>query len=119
MRKCFQTLGLILLFITATATKEARATHKSLKAVVKTNIYCDHCKQCASCGQRLYDAIHQIPGVKRVKIEPEKNEIHVKYDETKTNLEDIREVISRSGFDADDLHADPAAYESLDGCCKK
>jgi hypothetical protein len=31
----------------------------------------------------------------------------------------IREEISKLGYDADDIKADPAAYQKLDGCCKK
>lgn len=37
----------------------------------------------------------------------------------KTNPVEIRKAITLTGFDADDLKADPKAYASLDGCCKR
>jgi len=33
-------------------------------------------------------------------------------------LATIRAAISKLGFDADNVKADPTAYEKLDGCCK-
>jgi hypothetical protein len=50
----------------------------------------------------------------------EKNmSITVYYNSKKTDLDKIRKAISQLGYDADDVKADPAAYEKLDGCCKK
>lgn len=37
----------------------------------------------------------------------------------KTDLQTIKTNIAQFGFDADDLKADPIAYEKLDRCCKK
>ncbi len=45
--------------------------------------------------------------------------ITVYYDSRKTNLPAIREAIANIGHDADELKANPAAYETLVGCCKK
>ena len=36
-----------------------------------------------------------------------------------SNPETIREVISKLGYDADNVKADNDAYNKLDGCCKK
>jgi hypothetical protein len=40
------------------------------------------------------------------------------YNSKKTTLQTIKEGISKLGYDADEVKADPKAYESLDGCCK-
>ncbi len=49
----------------------------------------------------------------------EKNAIiQVVYNSMKTNLETIKKQISALGYDADELKADPAAVEKLDGCCR-
>jgi copper chaperone CopZ len=45
--------------------------------------------------------------------------VTVFYDSKKTNLELIKTSIANLGYDADEVKANPAAYEKLDGCCKK
>ena len=40
------------------------------------------------------------------------------YNAKKTDLQTIKTAISKLGYDADELKADPEAYENLDGCCK-
>jgi len=42
----------------------------------------------------------------------------VYYNAKKNNVQTIREAISKLGYDADGVKADPKVYESLDGCCK-
>jgi hypothetical protein len=42
----------------------------------------------------------------------------VYYNAKKTTLQTIKEGISKLGYDADEVKADPKAYENLDGCCK-
>ena len=43
----------------------------------------------------------------------------VYYNGKKTSLEKIKTAITKLGFDADEMKADPEAYEKLDDCCKK
>jgi hypothetical protein len=43
----------------------------------------------------------------------------VTYKKSKTSPEKIRKAISKVGYDADDVTADPKAYSKLDACCKK
>ena len=38
--------------------------------------------------------------------------------ETLAEIQEIKEGISKLGYDADEIKADPEAYENLDGCCK-
>lgn len=120
MKKSFVTFLIsIATIIFSFGLHTAHASDKSVSKTVKTNIYCDHCKQCASCGQRLYDGIKDIEGVKQVKINPEENEIVIKYNDAKTDMDEIELAITKLGFDANDKTADPEAYDLLDGCCKK
>ena len=44
--------------------------------------------------------------------------IKVVYNSKKTNLDKVKTAITKLGYDADDLKADPNAYQSLDNCCK-
>jgi len=43
----------------------------------------------------------------------------VEYKLGKTSPEKIRTAVSKIGYDADDVVADPKAYEKLPECCKK
>ena len=86
---------------------------------VKASIYCDHCKQCESCGSRLENAVYKEKGIKRVDLDEKQKTLSIIYNPKKTAPEKIRKAISKVGFDADDVRADPFAYSKLDECCKK
>ena len=45
--------------------------------------------------------------------------ISVTFEPALVNIMTIKKAISMMGFDADEIKADPIAYDNLDGCCKK
>ncbi len=92
---------------------------KVQKAVIKTEIDCDHCKECETCGQLFAKSMYKISGLKTYEIDAVKNEITVFYNSKKTDINSLRNSISKLGYRADEVPADPMAYASLDGCCKK
>lgn len=94
-------------------------TKKTEKAVIKTMLYCDHCKACETCGDNFQKNMLKIKGVKMYELDEKAMTITVYFDPKKTDLETIKTAISKIGFDADDIKADAVAYEKLDGCCKK
>jgi len=101
----------------AVATVNAQ-TKESGKAEIKVSIECDHCKACETCGLNFKEHMLKIKGVKMYELNEERKTITVYYNTKKTNLQTIKTAISKMGFDADDVKADPQAYEKLDGCCK-
>ena len=107
----------LLLFCVETSF--AQNARKNEKAVIKTTIYCDHCKQCETCGQNFQTNMLKIKGVKMYELDEKKMTITVYYNAQKTDLATIKTAISKLGYDADDIKADTASYEKLDGCCKK
>ena len=86
---------------------------------VKTDISCDHCKECESCESRIVTALKTTPGVKSASLKLENETILIDYDPSKIDADKIRQVIASTGFDADDVKATPAGYDALDDCCKK
>lgn len=90
----------------------------SKKAVIKTTIFCDHCKVCKSCGTNFKENMLKIKGVRMYELNEEKETITVYFNPKRTDINTIRIAISKMGFDADDVEADPEAYEKLDNCCK-
>ena len=65
---------------------------------IKTNIYCDHCKQCESCGPRIYNQVMDVPGVRKVKIMEENASVIVTYNSDKLDPKAIRDAINDAGF---------------------
>jgi mercuric ion binding protein len=96
----------------------ATAQKSNGKAVIKTTLNCDHCKECETCGQKFKTEMLKIKGVKMYELDDKAMIFTVYYNAKKTNVQTIREAISKLGYDADEVKADPKAYESLDGCCK-
>ena len=117
MKSFLKATLLVLFFFTVSA---ATAQQKTIQtAVIKTQIYCDHCKQCESCGDKFNKTLLKEKGVQMVVLDDKEMTIKVTYNSKKTNLEAIKTAISKLGFDADDVKADAVAYEGLDDCCKK
>lgn len=108
----------ILTTLTTLLSTNTNAKEKSSTIIVKTNIYCDHCKKCDSCAKRIYDALHEEKGVKTVKIDEKNAEISVTFAPKKTNANTIKSIIATNGFDADDLKATPENISKLDKCCQ-
>ena len=96
----------------------AQSNKKIEKAVIKTLIHCDHCKQCETCGKSFSTELYKIKGLKTYELNDTEMTITVYYNPKKTNLETIKTKISALGYDADDIKADAVAYENLDNCCK-
>lgn len=95
-------------------------SQKKLKTItIKTQTFCDHCKICESCGLKLETDLYYVKGIKSVNYNENDMTITIKYNTKKITPEKIRIEIAKLGFSADDVPADPVAYEKLDDCCKK
>jgi copper chaperone CopZ len=107
---------MVLVFGLSTSIAQKQKTN--LKAVIQTNIICDHCKECETCGKLFHEKLLAIKGVKMIELDTDKMTITVFYNTKKTNLNAIKTAISTLGYDADDIKADQVGYDKLDGCCK-
>ncbi|MBL7761313.1 cation transporter [Sphingobacterium multivorum] len=97
----------------------AQNAPKTEKAIIKISINCDHCKMCETCGKLFQSELYSVKGLKRFDLNESEKTLTVYYSPKKTNLETIRTAISKLGYDADDVKAEPESYQKLDGCCKK
>jgi periplasmic mercuric ion binding protein len=110
---------IILFLLFLTCFSYAQSGKKNEKAIIKTTIYCDHCQICETCGLKFKDNMLKIKGVKMYELDEEKMTISVYYNGKKTNLQTIKAAISKLGYDADEIKAEPLSYNNLDGCCKQ
>ena len=100
------------------STNLVSAQKTTQKAVIKTFFHCDHCKECETCGQKFNSEMLKIKGVKMYELDDKAMTFTVYYNAKKTNLQTIKEAISKLGYDADDVKATQEGLASLDGCCK-
>ncbi|MEO9219383.1 MAG: heavy metal-associated domain-containing protein [Bacteroidia bacterium] len=109
---------LLLFFTLATINVNAQTTKNKEIAIIKTNIFCNHCKECETCGGKIEKGLAFEKGVKKVAIDEKEMTIIITYNPAKTNPENLKKAISKLGYDADDVKGDPDAYSKLDECCK-
>jgi mercuric ion binding protein len=102
-----------------TGVFSANAQKKIETIEIKTNTFCNHCKVCESCGERMETELPFVKGIKLATYNEDSMTISVVYKTKKITPDAIRQEISQLGFDADNIPADPTAYEKLDNCCKK
>jgi periplasmic mercuric ion binding protein len=109
-------IGFVILFMTAmllSGIVGAQAAAKSSDLKMKSSVVCGQCKDRVEAG------LAYEKGVKEVTVDLEKKEVTVKYNPGKTSPAEIRTALSKLGYDADDVKADPKAYQKLPACCKK
>lgn len=53
---------------------------------------------CAGCSTRLEKVLKNLEGVEIAKVSLEEKKATIKYDETKINIENIKEAIEDAGF---------------------
>ena len=74
---------------------------------------------CGMCKERIETNMSFEKGVKKVELDSDTKIVTIGYDPRKTDADKLRTAISKIGYDADDVKADPVAYEKLPACCKK
>lgn len=90
----------------------------SLKAQKKKTVEIETTIQCEMCTNRLDKMFADIWAVRKVDYDIEDKMITVQYNSKKISAQKIREKISSVGYKADDVEADPEAYEKLPACCQ-
>ena len=74
--------------------------------------------QCNMCKERIEKTLLYTSGVVSSSLDVDTKYVKVVYKSKKTNPDRIRIAISKVGYQADDLKADPLAYEKLPSCCQ-
>jgi copper chaperone CopZ len=110
--------SILLAFAVFLISNTAIAQKTTKKAVIKTFLNCDHCVACETCGLKFKTEMLKINGVKMYELDDKAMTFTVYYSTKKTDLQTIKVAISKLGYDADEVKADPVGYENLDGCCK-
>lgn len=84
------------------------------KAVIKTpGVHCDMSKT------RIENYLKRHDGLRSVTVDVKRKTTTVTWLTSRTNIQNIKTDIANAGFDADDVTAEPDAYNMLPKCCKK
>lgn len=104
-------LMLALLFVSSFAFSQKPAA-KTETVVITTSAECDECKA------RIEDALNYTKGVKFAELDVPSRKLTVKFKNDVITLDEIKKQLSLLGYNADEVKADPVAYEKLPACCK-
>lgn len=107
MKPFFLTLALAVVATLAVALPPI----ETLK--IKTSAKCDMCKE------RIEKNLTLTKGVKEAVLDLDTKVVTISYNPKKVKPADLKSVIIKSGYDADDLIADDKAHDKLPECCQK
>ncbi|WP_448530427.1 heavy-metal-associated domain-containing protein [Raineya sp.] len=74
---------------------------------------------CGMCKKKIEKDLSYEKGVVSADLNVETKIVTVKYNPKKTSVAKIKKAINKAGYDADELPANPKAYNKLPECCKK
>lgn len=109
---------LVLGLLWAASYSVAQQAPKAQSPVVRT-VEIKTSAQCEMCNDRISKAVLFSKGVQNAQLNLETQVITIKYHSKKTSPEALRQILSRLGYDADEVQADPVAYSKLPACCQK
>ena len=74
--------------------------------------------QCNMCVANIGNALNGVDGILKYKVELETDQVKIKYNADMISLQGIEQLISKAGYQANNLPADVDAYNKLSMCCK-
>ncbi|MFZ7116203.1 MAG: cation transporter [Bacteroidota bacterium] len=80
---------------------------------IKTSAVCETCKE------TIEHDLSFVKGIISSSLDLKTHELSVVYDSRKIDAVKIRNEVSKIGYNADSVKADPKAFKRLPECCKK
>ena len=106
----------ILFFLVGKSASHAQSVVTSSATdstvTIKTN------GQCGECKERLESNLSVMKGVKSASFDVSTKNVTIVFNPEKTSAAKLRTAISKIGYDADDVKADPKAQAKLPKCCQ-
>jgi len=73
---------------------------------------------CEMCKTTIEKALKSVDGVKSGKWNVAAQKVVVKFDTSKTNLEEIKKAVAAVGYDTEEYRAKDEVYNKLHHCCQ-
>ena len=115
--RTLRNLMILTAFLSGITLNAQEAEAKKDKSTEKIGIQTS--AQCEMCKERLEKEMAFEKGVKSVELDLETKVLTISYRTDKTDPAKLRKAVSKIGYDADDVEADPEAYAKLPACCQK
>ena len=74
--------------------------------------------QCGMCTARIDKALSSVDGILKYKVELDDLKVKVKYNNKIISLQQIEQIIAKTGYQANNIPADIDAYNKLAMCCR-
>lgn len=111
MKKTISILAIILTI--STLVSLAVEPPKTAELKIKTSAKCGMCKK------RIERDLGVSKGIVNSNLNLDDKVVTITYNTKKTSPEKIKEVISKIGYDADEVVANQKSHDALPGCCQK
>ena len=73
---------------------------------------------CGMCKATIEKAVKNLNGISSAIWDKDKKKIDISYDASKTNIMEIHNAITASGYDTEMSSAEKKVYENLPSCCQ-
>lgn len=107
--KKLQFLSLLILFLSSSFTFENSSTQT---VHIKTSAVCEMCKE------RLENKLNYTKGIVYAELDVDTKILTVKYKVKYIHLDDIKQIISDTGYHADEVPRNEHAFKHLPPCCQ-
>ena len=114
MKKITSILSILLIISSLAFAKQTFiAPPKTAEIKIKTSAVCGMCKK------RIERDLGVTKGIVNSNLNVSDKIVTITYNTKKTNPEKIKAVISKIGYDADEVIADQKSHDALPDCCQK
>lgn len=90
----------------------AQESKKTSEIVILTSA------ECGTCKKILEEKLNYTKGIRYAELDVASKKLTVSYSTKKIDAEGIRKIISETGYDADDVPANPKSQNALPSCCQ-
>ena len=106
-------LALVSLITLSVSAQQSKTASKGEQTVtIQTNGVCQ------KCADKFKENVPYFKGVKSYTYDQKTAKLTINYDAKKTNPDQLRQQISKLGYNADNVKADQAARAKLPACCR-
>ena len=108
-------LLVLTMFLGIATVSQAQAKKKVLQTVTIAT----PTVQCEMCKKKIENFMAREEGVTKTVVDYKRKTTKVTFWTDRTNIENVKTAIANTGYDADDVAANPESYNALPACCKK
>lgn len=109
MKKVIGILTLVLGLTIAASAQKGKTAEVSFASSVK----------CGMCKKTIESNLGKEKGVQAVTVDLTEHSVNVVYNPKKVSKDELKDKITKIGYDADEKVADQKAHDALPGCCQK